>query len=124
MRQHTEFHEGGGTGGNGGGTNMLEKNEEIFSDSMTCFPQTTAQILPPLGLDKSTDIGEIMPFLMQFLTGQTIAPIGNVMRLLNPEGIESIEDKMDWTEVTEKDESTTMAQASGAPIAMDEGEHN
>ncbi|VDL39973.1 unnamed protein product [Hymenolepis diminuta] len=121
MRQHTELHEGGGLNNSGSGANVFEKCEEMLDN----FSQAAGPLLPPLGLDKGpASFSEIMPFLMRFLlTEQTMPPISKAMKLLNPESMESGDEKMDWSELNEKIQSTNIFKAANTPpIPMEESE--
>lgn len=127
MRQHTEFHEGGGnaaSGTSGCGVGSVEKGEDIIDP----YFYRTPPILPPLGLEKGGAMGDFMPFLMRILAEQVI-PINKPEVTVNLplETVESnsteSEDKMDWNETADKEEvaeEVTTAVVTNNLITMEE----
>ncbi|VDN96607.1 unnamed protein product [Rodentolepis nana] len=120
MKQHTELHEGG-LNGSVSGANALEKCEEVLGS----ITQSAGSILPPLGLEKNaTSFNDIMPFLMRILLTDQTSPLSNAINLLNPENMEPGEEKMDWNEIHEKMEATSVFQSPNMlPISMEKSEH-
>ncbi|KAL5967941.1 Transcription factor castor [Taenia solium] len=127
MRQHTEFHEGGGNAASGTGGNVF--GVEKVEDPVDPYFYRTTSILPPLGMEKGGAMGDFMPFLMRILAEQVI-PINKpeVTGHLLPETAESnsteSEEKMDWNETTDKEEApaeATTAVVTNNLTAMDEG---
>ncbi|VDK20504.1 unnamed protein product [Taenia asiatica] len=128
MRQHTEFHEGGGNTASGTGGNIVGGVEKA-EDAVDPYFYRTASILPPLGMEKGGAMGDFMPFLMRILAEQVI-PINKPEATghLLPETAESnsteSEEKMDWNETTDKEEvpaEVTTAVVTNNQAAMDEG---
>ncbi|VDM33942.1 unnamed protein product [Hydatigera taeniaeformis] len=118
MRQHTEFHEGGGNAASGTGGSVVggvDKGEDLVDP----YFYRTTPILPPLGLEKGGAMGDFMPFLMRILAEQVI-PMNkpDVTGNLLPETAESnsteSEEKMDWSETVDKDEAVAAAAAAAA----------